>query len=236
MENERPKRLSNALLLLGLAGVVAVAILRAPYAEWNLALFGILLAFSAFSDITSIETESHLKISGNFLALVLAMVLLGGAPAATIGLISILFGWLRFREGLQDLLVNSLTFTTFPLVVGIGFHELVDANQITPSDLSFYVLVFCAFLAALAINRGDASRIRSGELCRMRAGSASTASSGLQQRSSRRAVPIDSSIRERLDLQPYRLIAPVLSPSLSVVTASLSSIATRRFAIGVFFG
>jgi len=152
MENERPKRLSNALLLLGLAGVVAVAILRAPYAEWNLALFGILLAFSAFSDITSIETESHLKISGNFLALVLAMVLLGGAPAATIGLISILFGWLRFREGLQDLLVNSLTFTTFPLVVGIGFHELVDANQITPSDLSFYVLVFCAFLAALAIN------------------------------------------------------------------------------------
>ena len=33
----------------------------------------------------SIETESRLKISGNFLALVLAMVLLGGTPAALIG-------------------------------------------------------------------------------------------------------------------------------------------------------
>ena len=55
----------------------------------------------------SIETESHLKISGNFLALVPAMVFLGGTPAALIGLISILAGWLRFRENLHDLLVNA---------------------------------------------------------------------------------------------------------------------------------
>jgi putative nucleotidyltransferase with HDIG domain len=152
MENQRPTPLSNALLALGLSGVVAVAIWRAPHADWNLALFGILLGFSALSDIMSIETESHLKISGNFLALVLAMVLLGGTPAALIGFISILVGWLRFREGLHDLLVNFLTFTTFPLVVGIGFHEIVEATQIAPSDPVFYVLVFGAFVAALAIN------------------------------------------------------------------------------------
>jgi len=152
MENKRPTRLSTVLVAIGVAVVVAAAVWQAPNADWNLALFGILLGFSAFSDVMSIETESHLKISGNFLALVLAMVLLGGTPAALIGLISILAGWVRFREGLHDLLVNALTFMAFPLVVGVSFHELLDSSGIVPSDPAFYVLVFGAFVAALAIN------------------------------------------------------------------------------------
>ena len=152
MENQRPTRLSTVLVAIGVAVVVAAAVWQAPNADWNLALFGILLGFSAFSDVMSIETESHLKISGNFLALVLAMVLLGGTPAALIGLISILAGWVRFREGLHDLLVNALTFMAFPLVVGVSFHELLDSSGIVPSDPAFYVLVFGAFVAALAIN------------------------------------------------------------------------------------
>jgi len=152
MENTRPTRLSTVLVAIGVVAVVAAAVWQAPNADWNLALFGILLGFSAFSDVMSIETESHLKISGNFLALVLAMVLLGGTPAALIGLISILAGWVRFREGLHDLLVNALTFMAFPLVVGVSFHELLDSTGVIPSDPAFYVLVFGAFVAALAIN------------------------------------------------------------------------------------
>src|SRR5260221_2328989 len=152
MENERPTRLNHALLVTGLVGAIAVAVWQAPNANWNLALFGILLGFSIFSDVMSIETESRLKISGNFLALVLAMVLLGGTPAALIGIVSILAGWLRFREGLHDLLVNSLTYITFPLVVGAGFNEVVVATQISSAEPAFYVLVFGAFLAALAMN------------------------------------------------------------------------------------
>jgi putative nucleotidyltransferase with HDIG domain len=152
MENERPTRLNHLLLVTGLAGAVALAVWQAPNANWNLALFGILLGFSGFSDVMSIETESRLKISGNFLALVLAMVLLGGTPAAAIGLVSILAGWLRFREGLHDLLVNSLTYITFPLVVGVGFNKIVLATGVGSSEPAFYVLVFGAFLAALAMN------------------------------------------------------------------------------------
>ena len=123
-----PHQLEHRLVAAGVVAVVAAAIWQAPNANWDLALFGILLGFSAFSDVMSIETESHLKISGNFLALVLAMVLLGGTPAALIGMISILAGWIRFREGLHDLLVNALTFMTFPLVVGVAFHEVVDGT------------------------------------------------------------------------------------------------------------
>jgi len=153
MEKQRPTPLSNALLAVGLVGAVGVAIWRAPLADWNLALFGILLGFSVFSDITAVETESRLKISGSFLALVLAMVLLGGTPAAIIGVIGIFAGWLfRFREPLHDLLLNLLTYLTFPLAVGIGFHEVVGRAQIMSSDATFYVLVFGAFLLALAIN------------------------------------------------------------------------------------
>lgn len=152
MENQRPTRLSHALIVLALLAAIAVAIWRAPAAHWDLALFGILLGFSTFSDITSIETESKLKISGNFLALVLAMVFLGGTPAALIGVISLLAGWLRFRESWNDLLVNLLTYMTFPLVVGIAFHEVLNETGITGDDPAFYVLVFGAFLAALALN------------------------------------------------------------------------------------
>lgn len=152
MDNERPTRLSQALLATVVAADIGVAIWWAPLADWDLALFGILLGFSIFSDVMSIETESRLKISGNFLALVLAMVLLGGTPAAVIGAISILAGWLRFREGASDLLVNMVTYLTFPLAVGIGFHEVLSATAVTAADPAYYVLVFGAFLVALAMN------------------------------------------------------------------------------------
>jgi putative nucleotidyltransferase with HDIG domain len=152
MENERPTRLNHALLLAALVGVVAIAILRAPHAIWDLPLFGALLGFAIFSDLTAIETNSRLKISGSFLALVLAMVFLGGTPAAVIGLISILSGWLYWRENAHDLLVNSLTYLSFPLAAGIGFHEVVDSTGISSSEPIFYVLVFGVFLAALAMN------------------------------------------------------------------------------------
>ena len=152
MENERPTRFSQVLLATVVAADIGVAIWRAPLADWDLALFGILLGFSIFSDVMSIETESRLKISGNFLALVLAMVLLGGTPAAVIGAISILAGWLRFREDASDLLVNMVTYLTFPLAVGIGFHEVLSATAVAAADPAYYVLIFGVFLVALAMN------------------------------------------------------------------------------------
>ena len=53
---------------------------------------------------------------------------------------------LRFREPFHDLLVNVLTYMTFPLLVGVAFHEADQAPpQITSADPAFYVLVFGAF-------------------------------------------------------------------------------------------
>jgi putative nucleotidyltransferase with HDIG domain len=139
-------------MVVGLLLVTAIALWRAPSADWDVPLFCILLGFSVFSDLTAISTTSKVKISGSFLALVLAMVFLGGTPAAVIGVLTILAGWLRWRDAGHYLLNNLLTYATFPLVSAIAFHEIVDSGGVAESDASFYALIFAVFLVALAIN------------------------------------------------------------------------------------
>jgi putative nucleotidyltransferase with HDIG domain len=139
-------------MVAGLVLVTGAAIWRATSANWDLPLFFILLGFSVFSDLTAISTTSKVKISGSFLALVLAMIFLGGTPAAVIGVLTILAGWLRWRDAGHYLLNNVLTYATFPLISGIAFHEIVDNAGIAQIDGSFYALTFAVFLLALAIN------------------------------------------------------------------------------------
>ena len=134
--------------------VIAVGIWRAPQCDWDLGLFAVLFGFAVLSDLTAVETESRVKVSGSFLALVVAMVLLGGTPAALIGVGCIVIGWLvsRQRDPLHYFLDNILTYATFPLIGGIVFHEVVAATGITLSDAWFYLLVFALFQLALTIN------------------------------------------------------------------------------------
>jgi putative nucleotidyltransferase with HDIG domain len=130
----------------------AVAAWRAPMGNWDLALLAVLLAFAIFSDLTAVDAESSLAVSGSFLALVVAMVFLGGTPAALIGVASILAGWVRWRTKWDSLLTNVVGYTIFPLVGGIAFHEAITALGLTTSEPSFYLCVFGLFLLALAIN------------------------------------------------------------------------------------
>jgi putative nucleotidyltransferase with HDIG domain len=151
MENERPTRANFILLTTWLLVVVAVGVWRAPLGNWDLPLLTMLLVFAALSDLTAVKVE-HLKLSGSFLALVLAMVFLGGTPAAIIGVVAILVGWLRWRGRSHDLLVNLVTYATFPLVVGIAFHEFVDATGTTAANPTFYLLVLAVFVVSLGLN------------------------------------------------------------------------------------
>jgi len=152
MPAERPTPLIIAVQVVLLCGVALAAALTASTANWDLALFGILLGFTVFSDLTAIETKSKLKASGSFLALVLAMVLLGGPPAAVLGVLTILAGWARWRDAPHYLLNNLLTYAAFPLIGGIFFHAVTNAAGVAAADASFYTLVFATFLVALALN------------------------------------------------------------------------------------
>jgi putative nucleotidyltransferase with HDIG domain len=153
MADKRPTRLALAVTVAALAASAALGVWWAPNCNWNLALFAVLLSFSVFSYLTAVSTESKVKVSGTFLALVLAMVFLGGTPAALIGVTAIGVGWVaRWRDEPHYLLNNLLTYAVFPLLGGIAFHEGVEALALTPSDPSFYLLVFGLFQLALAIN------------------------------------------------------------------------------------
>src|SRR5258705_11523311 len=86
----------NAALLVCAVGV---AVVTSPSANWDLVTLVLLLVFAVASDLTAASIRSSkLKVSGSFLALVIAMVLLGGAPAALIGVLTMVAGWIKRRE------------------------------------------------------------------------------------------------------------------------------------------
>jgi putative nucleotidyltransferase with HDIG domain len=153
-----PGRYANAALAALLAAATGVAIGVAATANWNLPLLASLLVFAIVSDRWAIDTtatlgnRSRLLMSGSFLALVMAMVLLGGAPAALIGVATIVVGHFRFRER-GDLFINNLVaYSWFPLLGGIGFEAGRDAFQVSSSDPVYYALVAGVFFFALSVN------------------------------------------------------------------------------------
>ena len=105
----RPSPTFIALEVAALAGAVVVGLLTGSEADWDIALFSLLLIFSIVSDISAAST-SAVKISGSFLSLVLAMVFLGGAPASLIGVATIGVGWLRWRDEPEPLLNNLVAY------------------------------------------------------------------------------------------------------------------------------
>jgi putative nucleotidyltransferase with HDIG domain len=151
----RPTRRVIVLELCALAVAAGVAIWRAGEADWDAALFGVLLALSLVSDFSAVQSAANrVKVAGSFLAIVVATVFLGETPAVLIGTLTILVGWIGLRYSREDLLINLVTYTWFPLASGIVFHEAVSALNITEGDPSFYLLVLAVFVVALLINSG----------------------------------------------------------------------------------
>ena len=137
-----------ALLVL----VLATAVIAAPSANWDFVLLGVLLGFAIFSDLTAKVVEDRLNISGSFPALVLAMVFLGGSPAALMGLVTAFLGYLRWREPLSSFIQNLLNYTLFTLAGGLAFQGMVQLTGVTEHEVGFYCLIFGVFCFALMLN------------------------------------------------------------------------------------
>jgi putative nucleotidyltransferase with HDIG domain len=119
--------------------------------NWNMPLFGTLLAFALISHFIAVET-ARLKTSGSFLALVLAMTFLYGTPAAVIGVITIFIYSLVHRLRLPYFLNNLVAYATFPLMGGIGVYLIRKATAVQGSDPGFYLIVVGVFAVALVVN------------------------------------------------------------------------------------
>jgi putative nucleotidyltransferase with HDIG domain len=153
-----PGRYANAVFAAMLAAATGLGIAVAGAASWNIVLLASLLVFAVVSDRWAIDnsaslgSRSRLLMSGSFLALVAAMVLLGGTPAALIGVCTIVVGHFRFHER-RDLFVNNLVaYAWFPLLGGIGFDLSRDALGASPDEPVYYALVAAVFFFALSVN------------------------------------------------------------------------------------
>ncbi len=119
------------------------------------------------SDILVLDAK-RFRIGGSFTGLVLAMALLGPAPAALLGFTSALVDALRRRVRGTYLLNNLLTYTTFPLV---GGATLLALNRTDPEPGTYAVAVFGVFVITNALNflmiAGHTRLLRGGSLPEM---------------------------------------------------------------------
>src|SRR5215217_4925060 len=104
--------------------VIAVAAITWTPADWQpIELVGLLFVLAVGSDMLTVEVRG-VWISGSFVALVLAMALLGPLPAAAIGVGCTLVDVARFPRSWDRVLQNIVTYATFPVVGGIAVRLL----------------------------------------------------------------------------------------------------------------
>jgi putative nucleotidyltransferase with HDIG domain len=133
------------LLAASLAGAVATS--RAD--DWsNVGLLAALAALAVVSDAMAIETKA-LRLSGSFISIVLAMALLGPAPAVAIGLLTIAVDYARLRVPADLALNNFTTYAVFPLVGGLAVRALHLEDS---TAVDFGLGVFVVFAGTNALN------------------------------------------------------------------------------------
>jgi putative nucleotidyltransferase with HDIG domain len=139
--------------LIALAAAILLAAVTGTDSTWDPAeLVLLLLVLTIGSDVLTVEIRG-MSISGAFVSIVLAMALLGPAPAAVIAVSSTLIDsglrkltWDRFFN-------NVMTFATFPIVGAV----IIDASiyDVTPgqdSGLGFSAVVLMAFMLTNLLN------------------------------------------------------------------------------------
>ena len=151
----RPSRTAIAVQAVLLAATLAAIGLAAGHAQWDIGPLLLLTACAVIGDLVGVEIPStQLTLSGNLMAVVVAAVVLGAAPAACVGLAIVVLGWFRWRERPHVLLNNLLAFAAFPLLTGWAFAEARDALGLSNLDPAYYLLVVGAFFFALLLNFG----------------------------------------------------------------------------------
>jgi putative nucleotidyltransferase with HDIG domain len=151
--NDRPSQLVIAAEWLTLACAIAAAALLAGDANWDPALFAVLLASAVASDLRAIRiTANKIVVSGSFMVIITAIVLLGAVPAAVIAVVTTLASWASSRYPAHDLLINVAVYAAFPLLSGFLFEHAVEEIGVGPSDTSYYLLILGLFVGALTID------------------------------------------------------------------------------------
>ena len=110
--------------------------LTAHSARWSLWPFSVITVFTVVSDVTAVDSGSKLKVSGTSLGLMLAVVMLGGGPAAVIALLTLFVSWVcrPSRGARHELRNDAVVFAWFLLITGFFFRAAVDLTNVGPHD------------------------------------------------------------------------------------------------------
>jgi putative nucleotidyltransferase with HDIG domain len=161
LRRERNLVVAESVLL---AGSLTAAALLSTQEQWRpLDLVGLLAVVVVGSDFLTLRAK-RFRISGSFLGLVLAMALLGPAPATAMGLACASVDAVRGRIRGSLLLSNLATYTLFPLLGGVVLMSLRDILDDGGSALA----VFAVFVGANVLNfvliAGHTVYVRGGSL------------------------------------------------------------------------
>jgi putative nucleotidyltransferase with HDIG domain len=134
-----------------LATVAVLAAISSTTADWARPELAILLfALAVVSDMLIVEMRG-MRVSGAFFAVVLAMVLLGPAPAVAIGAACTIVDAAITRLTFMKALNNVAVWAAFPLIGGLLAEAL--AGGMTADHLwSFYGAVVLVFMTANIAN------------------------------------------------------------------------------------
>ncbi len=129
------------------------AVLANNAADWQpVELVLLLFAMAVGSDRLCVEVRG-LRVSGSFLAIVLAMALLGPAPAVAISVISVAIDAVIYRLAWNKALANIANFATYPLIGGLIVRVVMGGSDPNADDaLGFAALVLVVFMVTNAIN------------------------------------------------------------------------------------
>jgi putative nucleotidyltransferase with HDIG domain len=133
-----------------LSVAVVVAVLSSEASDWQpIALVFVLLALAIASDVMIVEM-SGLRVSGAFFAVVLAMVLLGPAPAVAIGIGTTLVYAPFSRRPLRTVFGDLMAWAAFPLVGGLLANSLVDPSA--QNGAGFCAVVIVVYMTTNVVN------------------------------------------------------------------------------------
>jgi putative nucleotidyltransferase with HDIG domain len=133
-----------------LAGAVAVAVLTSRSADWHpVELVALLLVLSVVGEWLTITMGSQ-SVSAGFVALVLAMCLLGPAPAVAIGAAAIAADSLARRPSPAVCLSNLTTYAVYLVLGALLSRSLIGHSHV--ETITFAFVVFGVFIATNLLN------------------------------------------------------------------------------------
>ena len=144
-------RLVSGIALLTLFGVAAACLTVADAGDWDVAIFAVLLVLVVGADLIEVEFKK-VVLSGSFLGLVIAMALLGPAPASLLAFLGTLIWTIRHRPRAWTAMVNLANFALFPLVGGLLMIEAADALGVGTRDISYAAVICAGFAGAHLVN------------------------------------------------------------------------------------